>query len=143
VGDQVCACRVEPAVSRAYMIRAAERLQRGKFVGMAPRRRCLVCFRGDHDLVDTMPVAIALPTARLREQCGCLVYVGDRSAKTSREQNEPTPLRQPPGRRGGRPQVSSSQKHCDSVAGESVWAHLSDLKGFALLRAGRKPGAAT
>jgi hypothetical protein len=61
LGEQACSCKVEPAVTRAYMIRAAARLQRRKFVGMPPRRRCLLCLRGDHDLVDTMAVTLVLP----------------------------------------------------------------------------------
>jgi hypothetical protein len=41
------------------MIRAAARLEHGRFVGKMPSRECLLCLRGDHDLVETIPVSIA------------------------------------------------------------------------------------
>ncbi len=35
-GDQACACNAEPPARRAFMVRAAERLRRGEFVGIPP-----------------------------------------------------------------------------------------------------------
>jgi hypothetical protein len=61
VGDLACVCNVEPAVPRAFMLRAAARLERGRFVGGPPRRRCLLCLQGDHDLVETIPVRLVGP----------------------------------------------------------------------------------
>lgn len=61
VGDKQCVCNVEPRTPHAYMIRAAARVAAGRFVGMPPRRRCLLCLRGDHDLADTRIVEIVAP----------------------------------------------------------------------------------
>lgn len=60
VGDQRCACAVELAASRGWMRRAQQRLAQGEFVGMPPRRRCRLCVRGEHDLVDTYEVQVSV-----------------------------------------------------------------------------------
>jgi hypothetical protein len=56
-----CVCQVEPALPRAFMIRAASRLKAGKYPGHLPHRRCLLCMRGDHDLVEMVPVTLVYP----------------------------------------------------------------------------------
>ena len=63
VGDQVCDCDVEPAAPNAFLIRARQHLERGEPVRFPPRRRCLLCLRGDHDLADAVfaSVTMALP----------------------------------------------------------------------------------
>jgi hypothetical protein len=61
VGDLACACKVEPAVPRAYMIRAAARLELGQSLAKPPSRKCLLCLRGDHDLVETILVSLVGP----------------------------------------------------------------------------------
>lgn len=61
VGDEACVCCVEIALPRAYMIRAARRLELGQFVGMSPRkRRCLLCLRGEHDLDITTKLRVVV-----------------------------------------------------------------------------------
>lgn len=61
VGDEACVCRVEVALPRAYMIRAARRLELGQFVGMSPRKRkCLLCLRGEHDLDITTKLRVVV-----------------------------------------------------------------------------------
>jgi hypothetical protein len=68
VGEEQCVCRVEVALPRAYMIRAARRLERNQFVGMPPRqRRCLLCLRGDHDLDATYKLRVVLGDQVLNE----------------------------------------------------------------------------
>jgi hypothetical protein len=64
VGDCECVCQVEPALPRAFMIRAAARLRAGRYPGYLPHRRCLLCMQGDHDLVETIPAKIVAPDGR-------------------------------------------------------------------------------
>jgi hypothetical protein len=80
IGDNQCICNVEPSIPRAYLIRASARLAAGRFVGMPPRRRCLLCLQGDHDLAETTiikivgrdgqagEIRIAAPRRRTRRQ---------------------------------------------------------------------------
>jgi hypothetical protein len=65
IGDQVCVCAVEPALPRAYVIRAADCLSRSAYVGRPPSRRCLLCLRGEHDLADTHPVTVVDPDGKV------------------------------------------------------------------------------
>ena len=68
VGEEQCDCRVEVALPRAYMIRAARRLEHNQFVGMSPRkRRCLLCLRGEHDLDATYRLRVVLGDQVLNE----------------------------------------------------------------------------
>ena len=68
VGEEQCVCRVEVALPRAYMIRAARRLEHNQYVGMPPRkRRCLLCLRGDHDLDATYRLRVVLGDQVLNE----------------------------------------------------------------------------
>lgn len=68
VGEECCVCRVEIAVPRAYLIRAARRLERNQFVGMPPRkRRCLLCLRGEHDLDATYKLRVVLGNQVINE----------------------------------------------------------------------------
>jgi hypothetical protein len=60
VGEQVCDCDVEPALPNAYMIRARRHLERGEPVRFPPRRRCLLCLRGDHDLADAVMATVTM-----------------------------------------------------------------------------------
>lgn len=60
VGDQVCDCDVEPAVPNAYMIRARRHLERGEPVHFPPRRTCLLCLRGDHDLTQAVIASVSV-----------------------------------------------------------------------------------
>jgi len=50
IGEQGCVCNVEVQVPRAYMIRAKAHLARNETVGIPPRRKCLLCLAGEHDL---------------------------------------------------------------------------------------------
>jgi hypothetical protein len=65
VGDCGCVCRVEPALPRAFMIRAAARIKAGRYPGYLRQRRCLLCLGGDHDLVEMIPVKIVAPDGRM------------------------------------------------------------------------------
>ena len=87
VREQACACKVEPAVPRAYMIRATARLARGEFVGMPPRRRCLLCLLGNHDLVETMLVRVVAPDGTL-VQTTHLPGIRHRSKRSDLERSE-------------------------------------------------------
>jgi hypothetical protein len=66
IGEEGCACRVELALPRAYMIRAKRRLERREFVGVPPhKRRCLLCLRGEHDLAVTTRVTVVAHDGRV------------------------------------------------------------------------------
>lgn len=68
VGEEQCDCRVEVALPRAYMIRAARRLEHNQVVGMSPRkRRCLLCLRGEHELEATYKLRVVLGDQPLSE----------------------------------------------------------------------------
>jgi hypothetical protein len=68
VGEEQCDCRVEVALPRAYMIRAARRLEHNQVVGMSPRkRRCLLCLRGEHELEATYKLRVVLGDQVLNE----------------------------------------------------------------------------
>src|ERR1035437_685583 len=60
VGDQVCDCDVEPPVPNAYMIRARQHVARGEPVRFPPRRRCLLCLQGEHDLADAVFASVTM-----------------------------------------------------------------------------------
>jgi hypothetical protein len=81
VGECECSCRVEPALPRAYMIRAAARLEAGKSLGKPPSRRCLLCLRGDHDLVEMIPATVIGPEG----QVGSMLVAGWRSRSKKQE----------------------------------------------------------
>jgi hypothetical protein len=80
VGDKQCICDVEPPLPRAYMIRASARLSTGRFVGMPPRRRCLLCLQGDHDLAETTIMKIVRPDGQTGE-----VRIAGRHRRTKRQ----------------------------------------------------------
>ena len=68
VGEEQCVCSVEVALPRAYMIRAARRLEHNQYVGMPPRkRRCLLCLRGEHELEATYKLRVVLGDQVLNE----------------------------------------------------------------------------
>jgi hypothetical protein len=96
VANCACVCMVEPALPRAFMIRAAARLQAGKDPGYPPRRRCLLCLRGDHDLVETIPAKIVALDGRV----GSMMVPGWRSRSKRYELDRATRAHAyPPGTR--------------------------------------------
>src|ERR1035437_753150 len=60
VGDQVGTCDVEPAVPNAYIIRAGGPGGRAEPVRFPPRRKCLLCLQGEHDLADAVFASVTM-----------------------------------------------------------------------------------
>jgi hypothetical protein len=88
IGEQGCICGVELALPKAYMIRAARRLEQHRFVGMPPhKRRCLLCLRGEHDLDITSDVRIMAPDGTVANRMRIPIRVR-RSKRQERERAE-------------------------------------------------------